>query len=486
LIIKELSKNHCILFTLQEAFACPRSKNTLNSAKALNKFPNLKNPAFQGQKLLLIAKWIVILNSNFKFSMKLTSQEYQIQGLSVLDICQKYEAPLYLYDGNKMIEQVQLLQTAYQTLPLKIKFAAKALTNISVLKLLQQQGIGLDVVSIQEAHLGLLAGFAPQDIQFTPSGVSFAEVQAVVDLGMMINLDSLPVLEKFGQVYGSSVSVSLRINPHVMAGGNAKISVGHIDSKFGISIAQLPEILEIVKRNQLKISGLHVHTGSDIFAGEVFMQVANLLFETAKHFDNLQFIDFGGGFKVAYKKGDKSTDMPALAQNMARAYEQFSQEYGKKVDIYIEPGKFLVSESGYFLVRTNVVKPTPNSTFVGVDSGLNHLIRPMFYDAYHEMFNVSNPEGELQTYNVVGYICENDTFGNHRSLNEVREGDIICLKNAGAYGFMMSSNYNSRFRPAEVLVYKGKDYLIRQRETMDDILRNQILVDVSQNDLAKV
>ncbi|MCU0445301.1 MAG: diaminopimelate decarboxylase [Microscillaceae bacterium] len=418
--------------------------------------------------------------------MKLTNHQYQIQGLSILDICEQYTAPLYLYDGNKMVEQIDLLRSAYQDLPLKIKFAAKALTNISVLKLFQKQGIGLDVVSLQEVHLGLLAGFLPQDIQFTPSGVSFAEIQAVVDMGVMINLDSLPALEKFGEVYGSSVPVSLRINPHVMAGGNAKISVGHIDSKFGISIAQLPQILAVVKDKQLTIKGLHVHTGSDIFAGEVFMQVANVMFKAAKHFKNLQFIDFGGGFKVAYKKGDKTTDMHALAKNMHSAYAQFCEDYGKKVDIYIEPGKFLVSEAGYFLVKTNVVKQTPNATFVGVDSGLNHLIRPMFYDAYHDMFNASNPEGDLQTYNIVGYICETDTFGNQRQLNEVREGDIICIKNAGAYGFMMSSNYNSRFRPAEVLVYNGKSHLIRQHETMDDILRNQILVDVTEADLVKV
>jgi diaminopimelate decarboxylase len=409
--------------------------------------------------------------------MELVNNQYQIQGLNLLEICQKYDTPLYLYDGNTIINKIQSFREAFSGLNLKIKYAAKALTNISILKLMQSQGIGLDVVSIQEARLGLLAGFKPEAINFTPNGVSFEEIQEAVSLGLGVNLDNISSLEKFGNTYGGSIPIGIRLNPHVMAGGNSKISVGHVDSKFGISVLQIRHILRIVKAHNLKISGLHVHTGSDILDSGVFLRVAEMIFECAREFPDLKFIDFGSGFKVAYREGDVVTDIQDLGQTLGATIQSFCVEYGHDLEIWFEPGKFLVSESGLFLAKTNVVKQTPATVFVGLDSGLNHLIRPMFYDSYHEIFNVSNTQGPARVYNVVGYICETDTFGADRKMHEVSEGDIIGFKNAGAYGFMMSSQYNSRFRPAEVLILNGKDYLIRERETMDDILRNQILVD---------
>jgi len=343
------------------------------------------------------------------------------------------------------------------------------------LRLLKSWGSGLDTVSVQEIELGLQAGFAPKDIIYTPNSVSIEEMSEAVEWGVRINIDNISMLEQFGHLFPNT-AVGIRVNPHVMAGGNSKISVGHIDSKFGISIHQMPYVLKVVETLGLKIDGIHMHTGSDILNANSFLQAADILLNCAKDFPHINYVDFGSGFKVAYKPGDIATDIEDFGQQLGKRFTEFCTEFGRDITLMFEPGKFLVSESGYFFAKCNVVKTTPAATFVGLDSGLNHLIRPMMYDAYHHITNVSNPEGKPRIYSIVGYICETDTFGANRQMNEVREGDIICLHNAGAYCFSMASNYNSRYRPAEVLIHEGKDYLIRKRETMDDIRRN--LVDV--------
>lgn len=322
-----------------------------------------------------------------------------------------------------------------------------------------------------------MAGFEPSDILFTPNSVALSEINEAVSLGVQVNIDSISVLEEFGHQWGGKVPVCIRINPHLMAGGNAKISVGHIDSKFGISLYQMRHVLRIVDAYKMNITGLHMHTGSDILDVEVFLKGLDILLETAEEFPNLEYVDLGSGFKVAYKENDITTDIDKLGEEVSVRFNEFCKEYGRDLTLVFEPGKYLVSESGTFLTSVNILKTTPTAVFVGLNSGMNHLIRPMFYDAYHHIVNVSNPTGVARVYNVVGYICETDTFGANRKLNEVRENDILAFQNAGAYAFMMASNYNSRFRPAEVLVYEGKDYLIRERETFEDITRNQIILD---------
>jgi len=410
--------------------------------------------------------------------MQLINNQYQIQGLNVLDICAEFDTPLYLYDAETISEKIRALQSAFDGLNLKIKYAGKALTNVSILRFMKSQGVGLDVVSVQEAQLGLMAGFEPADIMYTPNCVSFDEIQQGVEMGLMVNLDNLPALEQFGQTFGGRIPCCIRVNPHIAAGGNHKIQTGHADSKFGISVLQLAQVKQMVDTYAIDIVGLHLHTGSDFKSAHVFMQGAQVLFDAARDYPNLRFIDFGSGFKVAYREGDAVTDMEELGAQLKKAFGAFCASYGRELEIWFEPGKFLVSECGYLLVKANVVKQTPARTFVGVNSGLNHLIRPMMYDAYHDIINVSNPNsGTPEVYTVVGYICETDTLGWDRTLNEVKAGDILALKNAGAYGFSMSSNYNSRFRPAEVLVYQGEARLIRRRETMDDILKNQIMLE---------
>lgn len=403
-------------------------------------------------------------------------KQFNIQGIGVNDLAKEFGTPLYVYDGNKIIAQLEKLRQAFQ-IKVNIKFAVKALTNISVLSLLKKNGAGADVVSIQEARLALLAGFDAKDIMFTPNNVDFGEIQEAVALGTEITLDNLSSLEKFGQAYGFTQPVALRLNPHIMAGGNLKISTGHKQSKFGISIQQMPEILSMVEKYNLQISGLHIHTGSEIKDVGVFMQMAEILFGLADQFAHLKFLDFGGGYKVAYKSSDQVTDLDALGKSLSQALLDYNQRSGRNIELRLEPGKFLVSEAGYLITTATVVKETPSSTFVGVNSGLNHLIRPMMYDAYHEIINGSNIDGPMHTYTIAGNICETDNFGVDRQLPKVTEGDLIIILNAGAYGFTMASNYNSRFKPAEVLIYNGKARLIRSRDTFEDLVKNQIRLD---------
>jgi diaminopimelate decarboxylase len=392
----------------------------------------------------------------------------------LLKIAGEFGAPVYVYDTQKITSQFNRLTRAFDSVPkLKLNYAAKALSNLSILRLMNSLGSGLDTVSIQEVRLGLQAGFAPEDIIYTPNGVSLEEIERATELGVRINIDNLSILEQFGHKH-PHVPVCIRINPHVMAGGNSKISVGHIDSKFGISIHQIPHLLRIVELTKMNINGIHMHTGSDILDIEVFLYASEILFETAKNFKNLEFIDFGSGFKVPYKEGDIETNIEELGQKLGSRFNEFCKEYGKDLTLAFEPGKFLVSEAGHFLARVNVVKQTTSTVFASVDSGFNHLIRPMLYGSSHEIINISNPEGRERFYSVVGYICETDTFGSNRRIAEISEGDILCFRNAGAYCFTMASNYNSRYRPAEVMWHQGKAFLIRERETFEDILRNQV------------
>lgn len=396
---------------------------------------------------------------------------------TLISIANQYGTPVYVYDAEKIISQYHKLKNAFVGNNLKIKYALKALNNINILKLLKQQGAGLDAVSIYEVQLGLRAGFSATEILFTPNGVSFDEIKQAVELGVQINIDNISILEQFGHEYGNTVPCCIRLNPHIVAGGNVHIQTGHIDSKFGISIHQLRHVIRIVEKENMRINGLHMHTGSDILDAGVFIRGAELLFDVAVNFKDLEFIDFGSGFRVSYKEDDVTTDIEELGKTITKRFQSFCEEYGRKLELWFEPGKFLVSEAGFLLVKVNVVKQTTATVFAGVDSGQNHLIRPMFYDAYHHIVNISNPTGTPRIYTVVGNICETDTFAWDRKLAEVREGDILCIKNAGAYGYTMSNNYNLRPRPAEVLLYKNKIQLIRKRETIEDIIQNMVEVE---------
>lgn len=405
---------------------------------------------------------------------KQTTMSY-LSDETLVQLAQEYGTPLYVYNANRISEQYNKLQTAFSKVNARFFYACKALSNINILKYIESLGASLDCVSINEVQLGLRAGFSPDRILFTPNCVDFAEVEEGKNLGVHINIDNISILEQFGAKFGGSYPICIRFNPHIMGGGNYKISTGHVDSKFGISIHQIRHVERVVKTTGLNVEGIHMHTGSDIKDVNVFLQGLEVMFELATHFPSIKFVDLGSGFKVPYQDGDVHTDIDLLGEKVAEAFNAYKAETGKDLQVWFEPGKFLVSECGYFIVKANVIKQTTATVFVGVNSGFNHLIRPMFYDAYHRIRNISNPNGSHRIYTVVGNICETDTFAWDRTLNEVREGDFLVFYNAGAYGFEMSSNFNSRLKPAEVMVRDGVPQLIRRRDTFEDLLRNQIV-----------
>lgn len=393
----------------------------------------------------------------------------------LINIAEEFGTPLYVYDADKIKDQYIKLTSAFKEIDTVFFYACKALTNINILKYIKSLGANVDCSSINEVKLALHAGFPPQRILYTSNGIAFSEIEEAKELGVIINIDSLSNLEKFGKKYGHSYPVGIRLRPNIMAGGNLKISTGHKKSKFGIPVEQVDEIISLVDKYEIFINDLHIHTGSEIEDVEIFVKGIEVLFDIIPKFKELEVIDLGGGFKVPYKKEDTETDINLLAKKVNELFASHPNPGGRHLQVWFEPGKFLVSEAGYFITKVNVIKENPATTFVGVDSGFNHLIRPMFYDAYHHIKNISNPEGEEKNYSVVGNICETDTFAWDRKLSEVREGDYLAFYNAGAYGFQMASNYNSRLKPAEVLVENGIAKLIRQRDVFEDLLKNQII-----------
>ncbi|HEY6955393.1 MAG TPA: diaminopimelate decarboxylase [Flavisolibacter sp.] len=393
----------------------------------------------------------------------------------LVNLAERFGTPLYVYHAEKIRAQYEKLTSGFSVIDARFFFACKALTNINILKYISSLGCGIDCSSINEVKLALYAGVAPEKILYTSNGISFEEIREAVESGVHINIDSLSNLEKFGKTYGNSYPVGVRLRPNILAGGNLKISTGHEKSKFGIPIEQLDLLKQVVKENNIRIKALHIHTGSDIKDADIFVHGIKVLSEIIQHFPDLEVIDLGGGFKVPYEPEDEETDIPWIAGKLKK-YLDGHVFNGRKFQLWFEPGKYLVSECGYLITQVNVVKDNGAQIFAGVNSGLNHLIRPMMYDAYHHIVNISNPGGEERVYNVTGYICETDTLAADRLLHEVREGDYLVLFNAGAYGFEMSSNYNSRYKPAEVLVKDGEAFLIRKRDEFEDLLRNQLPV----------
>ena len=386
----------------------------------------------------------------------------------------KFGTPIYLYDLKTIQNQFDKLNKELSVLNgYKIHFAAKSLSNISILKFIKKMGAGLDAVSIEEVMIGLKCGFNKDEILYTPNGVSFEEIKQAFKLGVKINLDSIESVKDFVNEFGNQ-SITVRINPGIYAGGNDNVSVGHSESKFGIPEERIDELLDMEKKGKIKITGLHIHTGSDITKNNQFKEGIKKIFSIARDFKNIESIDLGGGIKIPYFKDDTSTNLNDYVKEVSKELKKFELEFNKKLKLIFEPGKFLVSDCGFFITKVNYIKSTKTKDFLQVDSGLNHLLRPTLYGSHHEIINLSNPAGKKKEYDVVGYICEKDTFAEKRKIPETSVGDLICFKNAGAYGFEMSSNYNSRLKPAEVCIYNNKILKIREAQSLNDLLIGQI------------
>lgn len=410
--------------------------------------------------------------------MKQQNDTRTIQNIPVADLAEQFGTPLYVYDTDIIKEHLDRFREGFSSVDLKIKYACKALTNMSVMNFLRTQGTGLDTVSLAEIKMGLTVGFKPQEIVFTPNCVDFSEIEEAVDFGVKINIENLSNLEKFGKRYGNKVAVCIRLNPQIAAQSNSdKVDWWHKQSKFGISIDQIDDVKKLEDQYDLNIDGIHIHSSSVIMSPEIFINGARAVFDIAMRFKNLQFIDFGGGIKVDVGDGNEVIDVKELGKQLDIEFSTFCQKYGRKLELWFEPGRYLVGNAGYLITTCVVRKRNGGSEFIGIDSGFNHLIRPMMYGAYHEIVNASNPDGELQKYTVVGNICEIDNFAVDRMIPETKEGDLIVIRSAGAYGYSMASNYNSRFRPAEVMIKGQKAYLVRNRDNYEDLVKNQILID---------
>lgn len=387
---------------------------------------------------------------------------------------QKFGTPLYVYHAEKIEQQYQNLLAHFSATQTRFFYACKALTNIHILKVVKEMGCNIDCSSINEVKLALHVGFIPSSILYTSNSVGFDEIATAVELGVHVNIDSLSNLEKFGAKYGSTKAVGVRIRPDVMAGGNLKISTGHDKSKFGIPVAQLAELKNLQEKFQINIHTLHIHTGSEIKDVAVFIKSAEVFDTLLPHFPTVEVLDFGGGFKVPYQPGEKGTDIESLGAEVNKAVQNLSAKFGRPLSAWFEPGKYMVSEAGFFIAKVNVLKASGGQLFAGINTGLNHLIRPMFYDAYHHIDNLTHPDKPTQQYAVVGNICETDTFAWDRTLPSIEEGDFLVFYNAGAYGYEMASNYNARFKPAQVLYQNGEAKLISRADQFEDLLSLQV------------
>ena len=386
----------------------------------------------------------------------------------------QYGTPLYVYHAEKIVDQYNSLVSHFSNNSTRFFYACKALTNIHVLDVVKRAGCNIDCSSINEVKLAIHVGFERSNILYTSNSVSIDEIIEAVQLGVNVNIDSLSNLEKFGATFGNSYPVGVRIRPNIMAGGNIKISTGHDKSKFGIPLSQLDILKEIQERYELNIVTLHIHTGSEIKDVAVFLQSAEVFDSVLSQFPTVQVLDFGGGFKVPYKPNEKGTDIALLGAEVNKVMQTLSTKYGRPLTAWFEPGKYLVSEAGYLITQVNVIKQSGEITFAGIDTGLNHLIRPMFYDAYHHIDNISHPNAPIKNYAVVGNICETDTFAWDRPIPSIEEGDYLVFYNAGAYGYEMSSNYNARYKPAQILFENNISKIISRRDTFEDLLSLQL------------
>lgn len=403
-----------------------------------------------------------------------------IGGIQAEKLVEEFGSPLYVYDAAIIKERFESLVSCIDYPEKRIHFAMKCNSNPAVLKILLKEGCGIDAVSLNEVKLALKVGFSADKILFTGVNLSEEEVNEALDLGVLLNVGSLHALERFGKNHGGE-KLSIRVNPAFGDGHHSHVNTGGPESKFGIYESDFEPAKEIIQKYNLNLVGVQCHIGSGILNVESYRKLMNIILPMAEQFDGIEFVDFGGGIGVAYRPGENDFDLESFGKMAGELMSDFSRRHKNDVAFAIEPGRFLVAESGYFLMTVRDIKSTPKFKFAGVDSGFNHLRRPMTYGSYHHILNASNTDGRQEEIVVAGYICESgDVFTRNeegpiaRLISEVKEGDVLAALTAGAYGFSMASNYNTQVRPAEVLVENGKARLIRRRENLDDLLQTAI------------
>ncbi|MBU2101135.1 diaminopimelate decarboxylase [Patescibacteria group bacterium] len=402
--------------------------------------------------------------------MNVKNNQLYFDGLSAEELIKKYKTPLYVYEAEVIRRQYNSLAKNISYPHTKIHYAAKANANPAILKIIRQLGGNIEAVSKGKILSAFKAGFKPGQIIYTCNGAEEEELRFVIDNDITANLDSLNQIETWGRLNPNS-SISLRLNLDIGAGSHIYITTGGRRSKFGIHISKIKEAKKLAKKYGLRIVGLHQHIGSDVVDGKVFGKAMRTLLKIASQFPELEFVNFGGGFGIPYKPDQKPLDTKTLGDQITKIMNQFTKEYGKEINVIIEPGRYLVAQAGTLLTSVTDIKSNPSRTFVSTNTGFNHMIRSAMYFAYHNVTNASRVEGKKKTVTVVGNICESaDIFAQDRVITNPKKGDILAIHDTGAYGYTMSSLYNARVKPAEVLIDNGKAKLIRERLNIENIL----------------
>ncbi len=403
--------------------------------------------------------------------MKVENNQIYFGNESAARLVEQFGSPLYVYEYDILVRQYERLKNAFKDSTPSILFACKANSNIEILKILKRLGAGIDAVSPGEIFLALHAGFKPEQILLTGTNLTRDDIIYTVENNIIINIDNVSMLEENGDLF-TGRDVSIRLNPDIHSGGHTYLDTGHRDSKFGILHKDFSKIIGLLKRHNANLVGLHQHIGSEITAADSLLDSMDKLLEAALAYESISFIDIGGGYKVKYHEDDTETDIDDIGTRISERFNDFCQKNERNLRLIIEPGKFLVSESGYLLTAVQSIKRNEEKVMVGTDTGMNHLIRPALYQAYHEIINASNVSGDNnEKVEIVGNMCESaDVLGKDRQITVPGIGDVLCIKNAGSYGYSMASMYNARMLPAEVLIQGGRPpRLIRRRQIFDDL-----------------
>ena len=409
-----------------------------------------------------------------------TEQTNFFKGISPFEIIKEYGSPLYVYNESILRQRCREMKNFITYPNFSVNYSTKANSNLELLKIVREEGLNADAMSPGEIYVLLAAGFKPEQIFYISNNVSAEEMKYAIEKGIILSADSLSQLELYGKL-NPGRKVAVRFNPGVGAGHHEKVVTAGKKTKFGVNMDYISEVKEILKRYDLKLVGINQHIGSLFMEGKPYIEGVKSLLDIAKQFDDLEFVDLGGGFGIPYRKqeGQERLELKDFGSKLDQVLKDWVREYGKDITFKIEPGRYIVAECSVLLGTVHSIKNNYGVTYAGTDIGFNVLARPVMYDSHHdiEVYRegklLKSTESDKPVY-VVGNICESgDILAKDRMLPELKEGDILGIMDAGAYGYSMSSNYNNRLRPAEVLIREnGSISLIRRRDTLEDLMRN--------------
>ncbi|HUP43880.1 MAG TPA: diaminopimelate decarboxylase [Thermoanaerobaculia bacterium] len=414
------------------------------------------------------------------------SRVLHVNGVSAVDLANRFGTPLYVYDAQAIETQIAKLMRAFGGMPFRPFYAMKANGNLAILRLVRQHGFGCDAVSPGEIYLARRAGYEPDAIWFTCSNVSDDDLRAIGEARIVVNVNSISEIERC-LALGLPNPMALRINPDVGAGHHRDVVTAGGGVKFGIDLAELETARTLIEDAGHTVTGLHAHIGSGVDDVAPLLDSARILLELAPQFRSLKWVNFGGGIAVPYRPGEAEFPIDEYGRELTAFAGPLLRERG--LTAILEPGRYIVAGSGLLLSRVTTRRVSGGADWIGCDTGFNHLARPSKYGAYHhilnassgsdaslrEQFDAAKMEEELV---VTGNICESgDVFTRTaggavitRSMERTRAGDVIAFCDAGAYGFSMASHYNARLLPAEVLVRGDDAQLIRRRQSYDELL----------------